>query len=366
MGESEEAIGNNTSFSSLPTSKPRKAFLKPIDQLTQVPGHQPLFITCASFERDRCLAALAYSERVRWDCTIIVNFTSSTDDEGENRKRETAALLSRQLSQVDLAGLSRQLTVSPQDFHTLCLLIDEELDRRGIDVRAQTITIDISCFTRIQLVFLLRTFMEKGVSRIRLLYATTSNYKTSSDRSQRLTRGSFFPLPVPVRPAPSRRLGGVRRLGIVLLGHEGQRTMAAWRRLDPEETILIFPNSENNRLMQICAKENQFLLHPTAAPSGAISQVGAHYLDSRSVYSALLPRLSKLEKTEYRVSLIPFGPKPLLVGAMLAALAVTGLDFSLMYCIPRGYNSELSRGVDGLFYQDLVSRKATSYTIATH
>jgi hypothetical protein len=339
--------------------------VKPIARLGVIPEQEPLFITCASFERERCLAALEYSRAVRWECSIIVNFTSSTDSEGELRKRETAQLLSHALSAVDAAGLSRQITVSPQDYHGLCFQVAEELARRGIDVRLREVTVDISCFTRIQLVFLLKAFMELGVHRIRLLYAATTSYRTVASSSQRLTRGSFYPLPVPVRPSNARKLGGFRRLGIVLLGHEGQRTMSAWRRLDPEETLLVFPLSENRRLMQVCARENQFLLHPTSAPSASISTVEAHYMDTRGIYNQLVSRLEHLPIAEYRISIIPFGPKPLLVGALLAALSVPQLDLAMMYCVPKGYNSELSRGVEGLYYQDMVSRRAAPFLLGT-
>jgi len=314
-----------------------------------------LFITCASFEQ-RCLAASDRLSGYTTRCAIVVNFLSRTNAEGERRKRDTATSLIEMLTTANQYSLPRLVSVAPYDYFGLWTTIHEELQRRAISPAGLRVTIDISCFTKIQLVFLIKTLVEEGIaSRIRCLYAVPERYNSKKgDKFSRLSVGYFAPMPLPVRVSPVRRLSRLRRIAVVLLGHEGQRTLSAWRRIDPDFTILVWAASANSELASITQAENKFLVDLVTRDKGSATMINCQYLDVSAVKEQLFKLLDGASRTgAVRVSVIPFGPKPLLLGTLLAAFELDGIDFELMYPIPTSYNSEYSEGLRDVYTFDL-------------
>jgi hypothetical protein len=306
-----------------------------------------LFITCASFE-ERCLAVSERLSGFHTRCAAVVNFLSRTNAEGERRKRETAATLIAALTNVDDYTVPRLISVAPYDYIGLWASLQEELQRRRIEGKGLRVTVDISCFTKIQLIFLLKTLVEEeAAAYIRVLYAVPDRYNSKKgDKFSRLAVGYFDPLPLPLRIATTRPLSKLRRIAIVLLGHEGQRTLAAWRRIDPDFSVLVFASSADPALTSITEAENKFLFDIASRDRSGAVVIKCEHVDVTAVRDQLIKLLGEESRIgDVRVSIIPFGPKPLLLGTLLAALELDGIDWELMYPIPTAYNSQYSEGV---------------------
>src|SRR3982751_3558089 len=212
---------------------------------------EDLLLVASSFEEERCLAASARLGSYQARACIVINFTASSTVEGEARKRRTAQMLLRQTAEYDAMGLPRLLSVGPYAYEELVPIVVQEL----------SVTVDISCLTRIQLAFLARSlFFEFDTKVLRLLYTVPRSYNhTKGDKFSRLGVGFFRPVVLPLRRWSGHRAVTTRRGAVVLLGHEGQRTLAAWRRIDPDETLLIEAISGDDELEEICRGENEHL-----------------------------------------------------------------------------------------------------------
>src|SRR3982751_28885 len=279
---------------------------------------EDLLLVASSFEEERCLAASARLGSYQARACIVINFTASSTVEGEARKRRTAQMLLRQTAEYDAMGLPRLLSVGPYAYEELVPLVVEELTRRDIGVQELSVTVDISCLTRIQLAFLARSlFFEFDTKVLRLLYTVPRSYNhTKGDKFSRLGVGFFRPVVLPLRRWSGHRAVTTRRGAVVLLGHEGQRTLAAWRRIDPDETLLIEAISGDDELEEICRGENEHLFKTvkTLGDDAAVRRISRLEIDgAREVISDWLGTFSGDPNAV--ISIIPLGPKPLVVAA---------------------------------------------------
>jgi hypothetical protein len=316
-----------------------------------VPGEpDDLFVASTSFEAERCLAATRRLVNYRTRCAVILTLSPATTEEGERRKAEALGTMLSILSRCDLSGSPRILKVGRYDFPTLHDKISETLRRRQIGPGPLRITCDISCLTKVHLAFLIRQCRrEWSDSNVRMLYTRPRNYNRKGSKFTRLSRGVFKPVPFPFIEEKKMENVEPRRLAIVLLGHEGQRTLSAWRRIDAEDTALFFPNSDDAKLRQKCESENGFLLGLARTRPGPfrVYPVEVELAAARHRARLVLDQLTPAKRT--RVSIVPFGPKPILIGVLLALLERGNLPAELMYSVPQSYNVEYSSGVHDVY-----------------
>jgi hypothetical protein len=316
------------------------------------PCSEDLLLVASSFEEERCLAATARLGSYQARACIVINFTASSTAEGEARKRRTAQKLLRQISEYDAVGLPRLLSVGPYAYEELFSLILEELARRDIGSERLTATVDISCLTRIQLAFLVRSLLFEIDARIlRLLYTVPRSYNhTKGDKFSRLGVGFFRPVALPLRRWSGHRAVTTRRGALVLLGHEGQRTLAAWRRIDPDEALLIEPTSGDDELEETCRNENEYLFKTAKAlgDGALVRRVSRLEIDgAREIITGWLDAFSG--DPSAIVSIVPLGPKPLVVAAILACMAVPRLTVEIVYPMASRYNPNYSEDVVGVY-----------------
>lgn len=331
--------------------------MEPITSLTNINVGKPddLLITCASFEQRRCAAACHIMHNFSTRCALLVSFLSDTNVEGEQKKRESVEHLIGILKDIDELGAPRLVSVGPYDYFTLYSAVRKELELREIGLQSLNVTIDISCLTKIQLIFLLKNIFEENLTtKLRLVYTIPQRYNTGGDRFTRLSVGYFAPIPIPLKLSRSEVTTPQSRLAIVILGHEGQRTLSAWNRLNPDSTLLLFPISHYNDLMKTCKKENSFLLNLSQKRNSGVKRIDCDHLDPMQVKGQILDFLSCFTKTgNPRVGLVPFGPKPFVIGSLLALFDSKGISFDLVYPIPTRYNSNYSEGIRDTYALEL-------------
>lgn len=313
-----------------------------------------LFIVCASFEEERCREttrrALNYSAK----CSVIINPQSGSGRLGAKKQERSAEFLIERLREFDLRKIPRLLSVAPYNYFSLWNMLSEELDRRGLAWGELRATIDISCLTKIQMIFLLKEIISTTATRhCRLLYTVPERYnRERGDKFSWLSVGYFDPVPFPIRAEP-RIARNWRRATMVLLGHEGQRTLAAWRYVDPDETILVFGKSDNDAMIEACLRENEFLLSHVGGENSD-QTICCGMTDTLVARNRIYDWLRNVSaKQDVTVSLIPFGPKPILLGALLAILDMPWIDVELVYPIPSSYNHNYSIGAKEIYTLDL-------------
>lgn len=319
----------------------------------EVPGEvDDFFLACSSFEEQRCLAAAEHLVDYRSKACIVVNFTASSTAEGELRKRRTAQELCRRLKPFDVLGVPRLLNVAPYAYSEMISKLFEELRRRDIDANRLRATIDISCLTKVQLLFLVAgLILGAHVERIRFLYVVPVSYNsTRGDKFSRLGIGSFKPVVLPLRRWSGHGASTTRRGALVLLGHEGHRTLAALRRVDPDEVLLVEAKSGDEDLEATCRKENEYLFDMTIDRHNHKQILRVERVDiSGAMYSISQWLTSYCGDPRAVVSLVPLGPKPLVIAAALACLARPDLTSEVVYPMASKYNPNYSEGVKCIY-----------------
>jgi hypothetical protein len=112
---------------------------------------EDLFIGCASFERERASAGLEAVTGL-FKCVLIVRFEGKIRRGLVFEKTRSVSELHSLACQRDVTGLAGLITTDRLDIHHLLSGIAAELKLRHLLGRALNITVDISCFTRVQLV----------------------------------------------------------------------------------------------------------------------------------------------------------------------------------------------------------------------
>ena len=238
-----------------------------------------LFVVCSSFE-DRCLGSVRRFSGYEAKCAILVNFLSDSNREGEKRKRETTEYLLKVLQRTDTLRMPRLINVEPYDYPGLIKEIDNELRLREIGRNSLYATIDISSFTKIQLMFLLKNLFERKMSgRIRLLYTLPEHYNISGDKFHRLSIGYYRPISIPFKIRMRNGADILRKVALLQIGHEGERVSSVWRKTEANKILLMCPTSDDENLMKTCEKANSTLLYRAKSGEPMFEQVRCNRLD---------------------------------------------------------------------------------------
>ena len=317
-----------------------------IKNITNILKDKPddVFLTTASFEKDRCLATAdnLYNYSTRF--AGVINFLSKTTINGEVKKGQTAEYLLEKLIKVDVTGIPRLITIRPYDYFKFFEIFKEELIRREIGLKNLNITIDVSCLTKIQLIFLIKVFILDGIAKkLRILYTIPDHYNTKGDKFSRLAKGYYEPIIIPIKVSKIRKIQNTFKLCLVITGHEGQRTICAWKFVEPMETILLFTKS-GDELEKISKKQNEYLLNLSDKKNSYINKIDITDFDIFKIKDTIKNLLKSIRKENIRVSIIPFGPKPILIGILLRMVELEDYDFDIIYPIPASYNSNYSEG----------------------
>src|SRR5262249_36844963 len=156
---------------------------------------------------------------------VILYFSgTSVGPDGDQQKAKSRSELMAVCRDLDQRGMPRLLRAGRYAVGSVVSGIWWEL-RSADSPKRLRVSVDISCFTRIQLIFLLKALMESGqVERLRLLYTQPVKYGRGGGAHSSLGRAAFTPIPLPLIAKKRRVLSQVKRIAFVALGHEGLRT----------------------------------------------------------------------------------------------------------------------------------------------
>jgi|SRR5665213_880723 len=312
-----------------------------------------VYIATASFENERSVAATRLCRSQNVGLAILIVFRGTLSDEGKKLKQLAINELVEEMTMMDSQRSPIIIFTGRYDYGRVMEELQQHSRARGISWKDANVVIDISCFTAVQLVFLVRSCLEEWrPKQLTVLYTRPKFYESSNKR--RLTRPSYSLLPMPIRSLPRAALRETHHQAVVTLGHEGMRSLCAWRAVDPIETCLIFPVSSSPRLMQICETQNRILLDLAKSDSDVVNEY-LPTLDIQACRHAIRKFITDRKgANELRVTLVPFGPKPLIVGALLGIMDCSDVEAEIMYATPRSYSAHYSSGVDGVFGEVVV------------
>lgn len=287
-----------------------------------------VFIGCASYE-ERCNGALLNASKNYKPEYVIIFVCKEYLSKGKTKKY-LDSMCQQALKLTDKKPEIIEFSISSQN---KCLnyfeIIMEEQKKN------QNITIDITTFPRQILFLLIRTIRQyRPNNKIRLLYTEPVKYSKEMRSDGWLTKG--------VRSVtPMISFGGVqdpmlKKMLIILTGHEGERAYITWRRHQPDKTILI-PQGEpyHQGLNDIAENENQLLYTIFGDVCKYHNRIPAREIDN--IFFEL-EKIYARYAHEYYFVVAPLGTKFQSLGFYL--FAESRPDVQITYATPIHYNFE--------------------------
>lgn len=316
------------------------------------PAPDDLLIVCSSFE-PRCTAVAELLQDYAARSVVIVHFVSKSSYEvAEDRRQQNEEKLFNLLTPMDKGGYPRRLLVSPHNPPALWGELERELMCRQVVTESARISIDITCFTKIHLAFLLRELnREIKDGTVRLLYTVPERYGTEKSKKSKLAQGYIGPLVLPFRSeSPASLETAPHCKAVVAFGHEGERVLNAWRFIEPQETILIRAFSENEKWMRIAEERNQYLLRRAESSDPTVRVIDLHMLDALGTRDRLFELLGPSLNEAAYIAIIPFGPKPVVAGLFFWALSLPNCAIDIVYPIATWYDPYYTDGVSESYW----------------
>jgi hypothetical protein len=318
--------------------------MKPVSEIETINVDRPddLFVACTSFE-DRCLGVIYYGEAYSCNEAALIRFQAKKPNSlQEKRKGANLDLLNQYF---DTHSSHHHLVITERyNPHAMGLLAAKNIplwNRPG-----SSVTIDISCFTRIQLLFLLRHFLSLPDTKVRLLYSVPTYYGSIENKDLTSDYDRVFVLPYSYGLYEQESLLQERAL-IMSLGHDGGRALYAWRFLDPKNTVLILPTSKvSPELTTLALRKNRDLVQHLEMGDTSFQRYNVESFDIADATKTFQTIIRNYGHNEGKaLYFMPGGPKPIIVGLALAARdAITPIHIA--YPIPRTYNNAYSTGID--------------------
>ena len=263
-------------------------------------AHGEVFIACASFE-DRCLGAVRLlSSRFRFAHSYLCVYDGDSDDRRTNARAMTEIL----------QGLGPMSIVEASEENPSRSIAEVLTEIRSLAVRSDIrVTLDVSTFTKRHLLMLLHALDDAGLwNSLRILYTEPQDYVVdmyvpmSTGIRDVATIPSFTNLQPTDRPV----------LLVIMLGYEGDRAMALFQTIEPNDTVLLVPKPAYRPEWEGRTEQLNRQLVSLLGPD-AIS-----YADSRDplkVKMALHTVLSARNSTgDWTCLVSPLGTKPQAVG----------------------------------------------------
>jgi hypothetical protein len=328
--------------------------MRPISRIETLIRDVPddLLLAASSFEERSVGAVRLLGASYRCRLALLVHVDSSTSQAGEERKRRFSGELYERLSKSALSGRAEVCPAAPHSPFPLWNNVRTALRREGRGRDAVTVTIDISCLTRIQNLFLLRNLMlEPNIGSIRVVYSVPTLYFTESALTKELSAGYSevvrFPFEIgQPESAPVGTAQVFQRAAFVIVGHEGDRTLNIWRSLDVERTVVFRVNSSDTRRVNMTNRRNEFLLRRCRQgdPSFHLLEVPWTRIEAAEEWFDHALSLVRDDGVG-EVNFIPFGPKPVLVAICNWTLGHPELRINIAYSTPAFYYGLYSRGI---------------------
>jgi len=316
-----------------------------------------VWLGAVSFE-ERCVASAADvgRRRVGLQAAYVVEYpTKAGSKKADTEKRRThSKKIEAALRQAGTTGQRRVLNpYRLSDFRNLL----DECSSQIEPGRYNGLIIDITCLTRLHVLALAGWLKSGGATHaVWICYVTPQQY--GAPERHRTRRGRWLNVLVaPCRYEP--RAWSDDSMGIVLLGHEGARTSLAIKQCEPSKALVILSTNSRRRLLEVVSRvANAALITDIrrgARQGWALAELPA--LDVMRVQEEVRSYLrdNKVQRVETylpenlegmtRVVLYPFGPKPTVLAAALAAMELGQERVWYSYPIPALYDLDYTMGI---------------------
>jgi len=302
------------------------------DRLSNFSGacEAEIFVGCASFE-ERCMSALLSATEKYSPTSVILMYSHEYIDSGRTRE------FLKSLSEAATRFAKKEPLVIDFNINFPKPAVNrfrQSLQKMQVSFHTARVTLDITTYPRQILFSILREIRQViPASHLRILYSEPERYSTER-KGGWLTRG--------VRSVvPMFGYGGVqdpilKKLLVIMTGHEGERAYITWRRHQPDKTVLL-PQGEpyHKGLNDISDRENMLLYailgdvcrYSRKLPARAVDAV---YLDLERIYARYAH--------EYYFVVAPMGTKFQSLGIYL--FAESRPDVQITYAVPVYYNFE--------------------------
>ena len=323
-----------------------EANLQKVDRIEVSGDPIDLYLVAGSFE-PRSVRSTALLQPGVCSTAIVFQYQDTLDSAiGQDNARQIRNELRRAcISSVEV--LPCQFSDPYSAVRTLHVFLEEKRLRQ----RVRTVLVDITCFTKIHMLLLLRYLeMDVGVDRISVTYTEPLAYATAFGKA--LSYGIDRTVYVPYRPGAYRsRSSGL----IAFLGHERQRLECIIQELEPDVSVIVLGEPGFSRdMMEDSRRINDSLLHrSTYDRQYRLATVATNNLEDAAecVERELDHILGEGCETVY---LAPLGTK-------VQALAIDRLRRSrvsvrmlLAYSIPKRYERRLYSQGSGPTYAGVV------------
>ena len=268
-----------------------------------VEARPEIFIGCASFE-DRCLGALSLlSPRYRFAHSYVCVY----DDFNEARQANVRAMTESLQSHGPLSLIEAS---EENPSHSIAGLLTPV---RHLASKSEVwVTLDVSTFTKRHLLMLLHALDDAGLwESLRLLYTEPRDYVVDMYLPMSMGIKEVAPVPGFTNLDPPDK----PVLLVIMLGYEGDRAMALFQTIEPNETVLLVPRPAYRPEWEGRTEElNSQLV-------SLLGQDALAYADSREpvqVKNALDSVLGNRYSTRDWTCLVsPLGTKPQTIGLYL-------------------------------------------------
>jgi hypothetical protein len=304
-------------------------------------GEAEIFIGCASYE-ERCTDALLGAADDYHPKGVVLFYGSEFVDKGKCRlyleklRHKSETLTEEAASEIHFETASPSPCVAS---------FKAEINRIMANFPGIKITLDVTTFPRQVMFPLLRQIRQLVPDQnLRILYSQPLHYSTEKSDGW-LTRGVRSVVPI-------LGFGGVqdpllKKLLVMLPGHEGERAYITWRRHQPEKTVLLRQGTPYHEgLNDISERENELLrtisgdvcLYEPRLPA---REVDGTYLELEKIYARYAH--------EYYFVVAPLGTKLQTLGFYL--FADSRPDVQVTYAVPIQYNYEEYSSGPGRLWQ---------------
>lgn len=309
-----------------------------------------VYLAASSFE-PRCTRATSLIGGTIFNHGLIFHYEDTLDNvAGRHNLREMRQKLFPELSvNQDI------LPCRFNDPFSAVRVLNQFLIEKGATMIINRVTIDITCFTKIHLLLLLRYFENYlEVDEIRICYTEPLSYATSFGRQ--LSYGIDRTVYVPYQTVGRR----TRNVGLVaFLGHERFRLERIIQELEPDKSIvgLGTPGFSSN-MEDYSRKVNESIMH-RASYDGQYEVISLSTSDYITNFRQLQTVLNCLKVGGCdTIYLAPLGTKLQAISFELLRRSETNTRMLLAYTIPRTYERNLySQGNGRTFVGRISSSK---------
>ena len=291
-----------------------------VNEVTTYREGQPdnIFICCAGFE-ERSLGIISKLKKYRYDNGFIFAYT-------EPKGQESLLLLEMEKS-LNNCGHYTKIPTTENDPIPAIAHLGIELQSLGLNPDKTIITLDITSFTKLHLLLILKLLDNLGYWKsLRIFYTEPKEYITEIRRPTCPAIKQLDPVPGFVNTQSLNK----PVLLVMFLGYEGNRALALYNILDPNETMLIIPKPAYHEEWEGRTEDmNKYLINMLGSERIEYAHSTDPYEVARSLSKVLLGD-TKYNLKDWICSILPFGTKPQTMGLYLFWREHKG-EFSIIY-----------------------------------